>query len=917
MTAHGDDRWRALSPYLDRALDLSGEARVTFLSLLRSEQPAIAADLEVMLERHAQSQEDGLLERAVTDVPESSLAGQVVGAYRLHTPLGQGAMGSVWLGERSDGRVAGVVAVKLLNVNVMNRDGEARFRREGSILARLRHPYIAQLIDVGVLPTGQPFLITEHVDGERIDAYCDGKRLPIATRIQLFLHVLAAMAHAHANLFVHRDLKPSNVLVARDGQVKLLDFGTAKLLEVDPAMLLNQSGSALMPEYAAPEQLTGGVVTTATDVYALGALLYVLLTGQHPARVHTNSPAELLRAIVKTEPLPASEAVVSGRATRAETAADTAAKRATQPKRLRAQLLGDLDTIVAKALKKVPTERYGSVDALADDLRRYLAHQPVTARTDSVVYRTCKFARRHRWLSAAGVVTVAGLATGLVVVSRDRAVAARRFVQVRQLANRLFDIDAQLGQLPGNNRARQVIVETSLDYLQRLAPDVRGDPDLGLEVGTAYMRVARVQGVPPAANLGQVDHAERNLRLAEQFVQTVLSAQPANRAALLRMAQISHDRMILAGLRRPDDAALPLAGVSAAWLNKYLERGTVDPADAEQVVVTLNGIANRYRLEAQFDQALSLTRRGIDIASGGDNPNVKHQVGILLVGRARIHRDEGALDQAVQDLREAVTILEPQAGGANVDRTRQLALALAELGQTLGADVGVSLGRPADAIPFLQRAFDIVDPLVHRDPADADSRELLSTAGRPLARLLKRQDAQHSLDVYDHVLRHLAEISGNAQARRDEVRALVGSSLVLRSLGNDGEAERRLDAAFSRLSELKLYPSEQVDIGSEVDAALRARAESEAVSGNPTQAAETYRHLLDRITATKPAAERSLADATDLSRLYASLASLYHLAGRPDLASPIETRRFELWTHWNRLHPNSPFVVKQMAEAKQ
>ena len=232
-----------------------------------------------------------------------SLTGQVVGAYTLRSLLGQGGMGSVWLAERTDGRYTGVAAVKLLNASVVGEDGEARLRSEGTILGRLRHPHIAQLIDAGLAPTGQPYLIREHVDGERIDAYCDAKRLSIEARLQLFLHVLAAVAHAHANLIVHRELKPSNVLVAKQGQVKLLDFGIAKLLEGDgrgtPATVTPSGAAVWSPEYAAPEQLTGGALTTATDVYALGALLYVLLTGQHPARVHTNSPAELVRAIVE------------------------------------------------------------------------------------------------------------------------------------------------------------------------------------------------------------------------------------------------------------------------------------------------------------------------------------------------------------------------------------------------------------------------------------------------------------------------------------------------------------------------------------------------------------------------------------------------------------------------------------------
>ena len=218
----------------------------------------------------------------------AALAGVQVGAYRLVEPIGQGGMGSVWLAERSDGRFQGRAAVKLLNAALVGHAGEERFAREGNILARLAHPQIAHLIDAGVSPVGQPYLVLEHVDGEEIDRYCNSRQLGVDARVRLFLDVLAPVAHAHANLVVHRDLKPSNVLVTADGRVKLLDFGIAKLLEPDggtgEATLLTREGaSVLTPAYAAPEQVTGAPVTTATDVYALGVLLYVLLTGRHPA----------------------------------------------------------------------------------------------------------------------------------------------------------------------------------------------------------------------------------------------------------------------------------------------------------------------------------------------------------------------------------------------------------------------------------------------------------------------------------------------------------------------------------------------------------------------------------------------------------------------------------------------------------
>jgi eukaryotic-like serine/threonine-protein kinase len=309
------ERWLAVSPLLDEALDLSGEERAAWLAGLRARDPVLTVDLERLLEQHRDLQADGFLEDEALPRPApGSLAGLAVGAYTLRSQIGQGGMGSVWLAERSDGRFEGLAAVKLLNASLVGRRGEARFRREGNILARLHHPHIAQLVDAGLSPSGQPYLVLERVEGERIDGYCDGRSLGIEARIRLFLDVLAAVAYAHANLVVHRDLKPSNVLVAGDGTVKLLDFGIAKLLESDapPAeqtvtALTREGETLLTPEYAAPEQLTGEPVTTATDVYALGVLLYVLLSGRHPAGGGTSSPAELMKAILDTEPVRVSD----------------------------------------------------------------------------------------------------------------------------------------------------------------------------------------------------------------------------------------------------------------------------------------------------------------------------------------------------------------------------------------------------------------------------------------------------------------------------------------------------------------------------------------------------------------------------------------------------------------------------------
>jgi len=402
---------------------MTGDNRAAWLAAIGARDAALGAELESLLAAHDGLQDSPFLERPLPLVQLSgdmpSLEGQVVGAYRLNSLIGQGGMGSVWLAERCDGRFEGRVAVKLLNIALVGRAGEERFRREGSFLAKVTHPHIARLIDAGVSAVSQPYLVLEHVNGPPIDRYCDEQGLAIEARIRLFLDVLEAVAHAHANLIVHRDIKPANVLVGMDGQVKLLDFGIAKLLTgdaqwgespvVEASALTREAGAPLTPAYAAPEQLAHGQVTTATDVYALGVLLYVLLSGQHPVGAAIRSPLTLMRAIVEEEPRRMSD-VVASRAETPEALADHAARCDTTSGRLRRALRGDLDTIVAKALKKNTAERYASVTALADDLRRFLRHEPISARPDTLRYRANRFVRRHVRAMAAATLVVLMLA---------------------------------------------------------------------------------------------------------------------------------------------------------------------------------------------------------------------------------------------------------------------------------------------------------------------------------------------------------------------------------------------------------------------------------------------------------------------------------------------------------------------------
>ncbi len=554
------DRWRRVSPHLDRALELEAAERAAWLDALTTEDPSLASDVRALLEEHAVVEREGFLELAPERPDRPSLAGQSFGAYTLDSLIGQGGMGNVWLARRSDGRFEGKAAVKLLNFSLIGRVGEERFRREGMMLARLTHPHIARLVDAGVSPAAQPYLVLEYVEGAAIDRHCDSHRLGVAERLRLFLDVLAAVAHAHANLIVHRDIKPSNVLVGNDGQVKLLDFGVAKLLEVESGSgettaLTREGGHAMTPEYAAPEQLAGAAVTTATDVHALGTLLYLLLSGHHPAGEAWSSPARLLKAIVETDPRRPSEAATDSDARVRSTTGDG----------LRRQLAGDLDTIAAKALKKDPAERYASVGALAEDIRRHRDHQPIAARPDTFGYRASKFARRHRAGVAAALLVLIAAAAGTAAVLWQAREAQRQRDVARAQVSRADAVKDFLGFLlsaaaPAGRQysASELLEQGEVVIDRQFAGDDRLRSEMLTVVGQQHMTGERFE------RAAQV--LERSATIAERAGDPVLRARALCLLAVAKLATEAKPQesqamisQALAGL--PDDPRYaPLRG---------------------------------------------------------------------------------------------------------------------------------------------------------------------------------------------------------------------------------------------------------------------------------------------------------------------------------------------------------------------
>ena len=805
------------------------------------------------------------------------------GPYRLGRLLGRGGMGSVYSAERVDGEVSQRVAVKLLRPGADDLHLRQRFLAERQILAPLSHPNIAKLLDAGHREDGQPYLVMDYIEGRTIDVYA--AELSARQKIAIFLKVCAAVSYLHRNLVVHRDLKPANVLVTEDGEPKLLDFGIAKLLDLTGDSTMTHL-RMLTPDYASPEQVAGGPITTATDIYSLGAVLYQLLTGMSPHRVDGDS-AEAIAS-----------AVSSGRIT--------------PPSRLAPHLKGDVDVVLMKALRKEPQERYASVDAFADDLRACLELRPVQARSGDLWYRTRRSLRRHWVALTATALVIGSLAAGLYIANRERAIAERRFVDVRQLADKLFDIDERVARLAGSTDTRRFIVDTSLEYLRRVTADVRMDPALALEIGTAYMRVGRVQTVNTLGQIGQADATEQK---AQALIDSVLASQPSNGAALLRAAQIAQDRMLIARHQRSSDA-LVFGQQAAQRLEQYLavakRNGPMDRADAQDAILIHLNVANEYVRAERFEEAIRISRRAIDL---GRETNWPAYAGAALMNVALVYRGQGDLDQAAQAIRESVQILQPPPTEKNTGRTLAYVYALTAQGRILGEDGEISLDRPQPAVESLQRAAQIADDLARRDPNELMSRESLFSAEVIMSGIVRHTDPLRALEACDRALKRLAEIKDHAGARLLEVEALAASTYPLQQLGRRAEARSRLNAAFEHLRQASAYPVERVPPGAEADEALTALADYEANTGNLPRAIATYQELLGKVQASAPKPETSLTDAVEMSRLYSALAALYRRAGQTEAESAIDTRRQQLWRHWDARLPNNSFVRRQLDAA--
>jgi serine/threonine protein kinase/tetratricopeptide (TPR) repeat protein len=850
----------------------------------RRVRPELRAEVESLLQFDAAA--DKTLTGRVAKVAESLLSSGATdetglcGPYRLVRLLGSGGMGAVYLAERIDGAVEQTVAVKLLRRDEQRPLRQERFLQERQFLASLKHPSIVHLIDAGSTENGRPYLVMEYVDGVPIDAYCKGTS--VAQRLRLFLEVCDGVSHAHQHLIIHRDLKPSNILVDASGQPKLLDFGIAKVL--DETGSSNPTTELLMtPGYASPEQINGTLQTTATDVYSLGAVLYKLLTGRSP---HDG-----------------------------DRVADRIAGRSTivPATRLDPSLPGDVDSILSKALRHEPEERYVSVEAFANDVASLLDSKPVAARSGDTWYRMRKFLRRHRVPATAVALVIASLATGWYVANRQRLIAERRFAQLRQLSSSVLDLDIDLANLASATPARMRIVSTSRTYLEGLGKDAAGDNSLSLEIAEAYLRVARIQGVALGHNLAQYGEAEKSLAQADAFAMGVLARRPGDRVALREAANIAHDRALAADSEnRPADVSAH-AREAADRLERLIKLGNLTRPEVNNVAYMCANLAQVHINMNRFDEAVRYARLGVDVSRGVESiPGPRAQAHCLL---ANSLRSAGDFDGAEENLREARRLVEQGKFDNARYRAQILVRVLVQEGRLLGEEDGVNMNRQQEAAEVFRQAFELADLQSSTEAKDNYIRAWVGTAGRNFANLLRHSDAKAALEIYDRTLARNREIASDVMARRVEAGLLADSSYAARAAHQTQNARQRIDDAFRLLKETQDYPADKVKPGGETEVVLRALASHYADTGEPAKAMDIYRELLVKIAAAGGGEEISLPVAVFVSRSYEASGPLLRRLGRTDEAAAIESKWLELWHGWDRKLPGNPFIRRQLEAA--
>ncbi len=769
------DRWQQIKDLLADALERSPAERAPFLEQVCGADASLRAEVESLLIH--QSSEDSVvagfsvstdrysLQSRTPDLPDDqseSERDRRIGPYQVVRELGRGGMGAVYLAKRADDEYRQHVAIKLIRGGMDSDFVLRRFRNERQILAALDHPNIARLLDGGTTEDSLPYLVMEYVEGAPLDVYCDRHALNTEDRLKLFRQVCGAVHYAHQRLVIHRDIKPSNILVTEEGAPKLLDFGIAKLLTPElAAQTLDATSPALRlmtPSYASPEQIKGELITTATDVYSLGVLLYELLTGHKPYRVKSAATHELMQAVLEEEPTKPSTAITlteevqstEGSSRVALTPESVSKTRDGTPDRLRRRLRGDLDNIVLTALRKDPGRRYASVEQFSEDIRRHLEGRPVFARKDTLGYRTVKFVRRNRIGVAVAVIVLMMLVSGIIVINQQRARAERRFNDVRKLAHSVvFDYHDAIADLPGSTPVRERLVRDALQYLDSLAGEAGGDRTLQRELAAAYRKIGDVQGNSNMANLGDTKGALASYQKSLVILQALVKAEPANTELKTELPE-SYER-----------------------IGDILQtKGDVGEADENY----RQAISLLESLSASAPEDRALRRRLADLF---------HRVGNLkgFPPRSNMGDTKGAVEYHRQALaiREALCAADPAHANLRMD-LQESHRAIANLLASSGDD-------PIGAEPHARQAVAIAKDLVTADPTNMRMLRALLASQDTLARLLiKKVELDDAVEVCGQSLNTaqtiLAADPTNMQARQDLASCHVLSGNILLTKGD-------------------------------------------------------------------------------------------------------------------------------------
>lgn len=854
--------WTRVAELFEAAANLPAEERDAWLRST-CEEEALRAEVRALLstlERDPAYLERPLDVRAILGPgPSGVLAGRRLGAYRLTREIGRGGMGVVYEGVRDDEAFDRSVAVKVLppwSAAML----AGRFRLERRVLASLDHPGIARLIDAGG-SDDTPFCIMELVDGQPIDAWCDARRLDVPARVDLFRQVCRAVSYAHGNLVIHRDLKPSNILVTEDGQPKLLDFGIAALLDAESGASSEGTGLySFTPSFASPEQVNGGRVTTATDVYSLGVLLYLLLAGRRPYDLTGLAPADVARALSNADPPPPSRVAPSDRVR---------------------HLRGDLDAIVAKAMRHAVTERYASVSEFAGDLQAWRDHRPVAASAITVRYTARRFVRRHRVAvsvaAAFAVVLLGGVASTVWqarIAERERALSDARFRDIRQLANAVVGpVYDAVASVPGSTEARRVLVKETLMYLDRLVTQVGSDVNLKAELADAYEKIGDVQGNLFGPNLGDAAGAKASYGHLLTLRRAVALARPGDLRAIdgVANAEVRASDMDLGegrfddaatGYRRalatlggtatapPDEARAIMVARASGRLGVALNLGghrtdaiaafeqsrrvaepwAARPGASAQIktelMSTLGNAGDVHYMAERFEDARQNFQVALDMArraaAATATAQSRRSVHLLLTRVAAAQQELRRLDEAAGLLDESVAIQRELAvaDASNVRLTFDLAASVQNQGT-----LAFTMGRFDQARGFLREALSLFESGLRSSPSSTEQQfnlaQTLAWVGRTEAALghpsngvtmirrglavyaqpgvsARKPTEQFEVQVWlGDALLDIATASGAPEARLQAHAAYVAARDGLKAVAQGGEPETKTREALA------------------------------------------------------------------------------------------------------------------------